>query len=513
MNTPSRYVALIFGLSALLMMFSQTRLLNYAGLNPEQDMEGPQHQIMQLRSEVAGFQRQIVDLKEKMQQQQQRRQQQITQLRSEVAGFQRQIADLKEKLQQQQQQQQRRQQQQQQPQQQPQQQQQQQQQKVSGSTNNLIEQQQQQQQQQQQKNVPKNTTSDDFVDPPLIDFVVPGFPKCGTTFLMRNIFAKSKRVYVPHDEMLLLRQNKTDEFRELFGKVRRREQERNKPLVVGYKSPNDIRNKNAMKNLQALFPDIRMIIQLRHPVLQFQSMYNFELRNRPESHMPVEEYVSLCCDQCLPPHFHVTGKLARCNRNITFCSGQSSYQWYLSTLGLTPMNTPEELDLLDNHHFMSTYKFPGWQKRLAKTKGKVYGGQPPIPFSAKSTNGRLFLMELGQLEVGNKNNITKDLLTDLEDFLGLDSGDLPPIGEGKEHHTYTKDEEKLALDICLDQYKSLRGVLMEDSQKTSKWIIKYLLHPSNSHVVVVSNIDVFKRMVEEWTTDPCLNRNKNSDSS
>jgi hypothetical protein len=38
--------------------------------------------------------------------------------------------------------------------------------------------------------------------------------------------------------------------------------------------------------------------------------------------------------------------------------------------------------------------------------------------------------------------------------------------------------------------------------------MEYLLHPSNRDRVIVSNMDIFERMLEGWKVDPCLERDE-----
>ena len=111
-------------------------------------------------------------------------------------------------------------------------------------------------------------------------------------------------------------------------------------------------------------------------------------------------------------------------------------------------------------------------------------------------------MEMGQIK-DTSSNRTDALFSDLEDFLGLERRVIPRSRDGREQHSYTNETQKTRLKICRDEHKPVRDALLKDARKSSKWILKYLLHPSNGGVVVVSNIDDFKRMVQGWTTDPC----------
>ena len=505
MRLPFRYIAaLVFGMPIVLMTVLQMQMVKDVSLGSVSGMEGQQQQLMNLWSEIAGFRQQL------NQQQLQRlegHEQQFMNLRSEIAGFRKHLEDqqykqerLEEQIQQLM--------------------------NLRSEIAGLLEEQQQQQRQQQEqvsenttdevpvvrnahaeqhRNQSNNTTIKNAVNPFPIDFVIPAFPKCGTSFLLDTL-TLTKGVYVPKDEVYNLRQNRVDElYKEFEGAKHENSDNNRKPLILGFKSPEDLKNLNAMNNLATLYSDIRMIIQLRHPVLQFESMYNHLLRTGGAPLLPVEDLVGVCNELCMPrfgpggiPNAPTKGgRFADVNckgRFLPLCTGQSSFHYYLSRLGLTPMDTRDELSLLDLH-IMKIHEFSGWQRR----KGEVIRGSL---FSPTSTNGRLFLMEMGQIK-DTSSNRTDALFSDLEDFLGLERRVIPRSRDGREQHSYTNETQKTRLKICRDEHKPVRDALLKDAQKSSKWILKYLLHPSNGGVVVVSNIDDFKRMVQGWTTDPC----------
>lgn len=159
------------------------------------------------------------------------------------------------------------------------------------------------------------------------------------------------------------------------------------------------------------------------------------------------------------------------------------------------MDTPEELAILD-HHDMPIHDFS------SKGDDSVDG--------SGDDKAKLFLIEIGQMDNRKNQTMADDLITDLETFLGLDIGDLPRMKprngdeRPKQVYDYPEDRKGRILDICLERYEPLKEILLETSRNASKWIIDYLLRPSNRGRVVVSNIDMFISMVEEWTIDPCL---------
>ena len=324
-----------------------------------------------------------------------------------------------------------------------------------------------------------------------IDFVVAGFQKCGTTYLERDVLCQSDSVYIPWNEIGLLNQNKPDEFMDVFEDANRLKRNRTKPLSIGYKSPMQLASTKSLTHLTNLYPDIRMVLSMRHPVEQFESYYNYVLRNAASTDniLPVEEIVNVCHEMC------PSNSPRNCLKNWAgkICTGNSNWHMYISRMGITPMNTPEELDLLGNH-VMSIHKFPGWQKVLASKGGA-------------RTSPRLFLIENSQMDYVSNMNVTVDLFSDLERFLQIDEGALPRPQLERGDAVYPKydykDRAHLVLKICDDKNIAVRQSLMEIARNSSKWIMDYLLHPSNRELVVVSNFEDFKDRLDTWNHDPC----------
>jgi hypothetical protein len=82
----------------------------------------------------------------------------------------------------------------------------------------------------------------------------------------------------------------------------------------GYKAPRDITNAKALLAFAKYFPTTKLIIGLRHPVLWFQSFYNFRIRGGYS--MPPAETLMVQCSQysacwrCLrPKHVQLTSRV------------------------------------------------------------------------------------------------------------------------------------------------------------------------------------------------------------
>ena len=99
------------------------------------------------------------------------------------------------------------------------------------------------------------------------DFLIIGFPRCGTTSLVLNLNLHSDIFCLP-EEGWLFGKGKEKEAFELL--------QENK--LNGEKSPHYILDRTIMEKISMEYPDIKLIICLRHPIQAFHSFYNWRVR-------------------------------------------------------------------------------------------------------------------------------------------------------------------------------------------------------------------------------------------
>jgi len=219
--------------------------------------------------------------------------------------------------------------------------------------------------------------------------------------------------------------------------------------IHGYKNPTDITSQKAIKLILQYWPKTKLIVGLRHPILWFQTYYNFRVRAGIKMPPADSEHLMRHCS----------------HKFYGVCAEESLFHQHLSFLGKTNM-TEDEVSLLG-------------------------------PFIRPRPVGRLpnkvFLYELNQLHDYNHTRAFR-YRRDLSDFLGLNKTlkeiDLSNV-------TLSKDN---VLDICLERYKRLRSILLKNAQSSSLWIRYYFLsHPD----VFVSSPDHFQELLQQWMVDPC----------
>lgn len=232
----------------------------------------------------------------------------------------------------------------------------------------------------------------------------------------------------------------------------------------GIKCPQDISSDVAMHNYAKYFPNTKLIIGVRHPVLWFESLYNFRVSNVPWKKM-----------------LHTNSLTKGCTYGSQgVCAQRANFADFLSQLGKTALDTAKELDLLT--------------MGLSPVKTKV---------------GKVFLYDLSQLSESENGRIqSTQFREDLKAFLEL-SVDIPPFpaidtsGRFDFLEPIKKQTEADKIDICDAEHNRIREVLMEKARTSSLWIRDYFLESSD---VVVSNRSHFVELIERWNEDPCTDR-------
>ncbi len=289
--------------------------------------------------------------------------------------------------------------------------------------------------------------------------------------------------------------------------------------------------------LQEYFPNTKIIISVRHPVLWFESYYNYRLQQKEFSILkgtPNELIGELDCNGC--------------QNSWILSTAKGRFHRYLARLLKTPLSDPTEMQLLGVPHRRD--KLP--LKQLSKTKNPV------------------FFMELTQL--GDTDEVRSGQFRhDLQTFLGLETEfpveSLPHVHPGnvghptrhsrpgkvvhqrKESHRGKKVQQHQArnshpgnkvpqhqarnshsgkkmpqhharnshpgkkvqhqarnnstIDICNDEYFPVRQDLMDISRNASLWFRNYFLA---SDEVFVSSRDYLDQILEGWMIDPCQER-------
>jgi len=105
---------------------------------------------------------------------------------------------------------------------------------------------------------------------PLPDFIIAGFPRCGTTFLKRSLQQHS-RIFLPDPEI------------NFFKNISRMPLERYESYfeigkINGEKSPSYARSRRGMRRMSRLIPGVKIIVALRYPIQALHAFYSLRAR-------------------------------------------------------------------------------------------------------------------------------------------------------------------------------------------------------------------------------------------
>lgn len=299
----------------------------------------------------------------------------------------------------------------------------------------------------------------------LLDFAIVGFEKSGSSTFMKWL-GDHPQVQCFQDEIY-------DMYKGQVGEMVKRLHKYLKPgfqYKRGYKSPGDIFLANTIHLLDEYFPKTRLVLSLRHPVLYYQSIYNFRIQNLGDADDPFQ---------------HPNDGIGECKNTYPgfVCTNHANYGQYMYRLGKT------------------LSKYP------TKTEQEIIDEKPQSAAKASVTRNLVFVVEISQLQdkdVQRKNQLKEDL----QHFLDLDEPlpDNPKVVPGMKwpaESQATRDKRKM--DICEDQYIPLRAELMRTSKQTATWILESFV---KSDDVFLSSPEFFEQAILKWMEDPCEAKKK-----
>ena len=292
-----------------------------------------------------------------------------------------------------------------------------------------------------------------------LDFAVIGFPKTGTTFLLK-VLGSHAEIEMPSKEFCDI--NKDDGVAQMKNWLQSVQSNLNAspPLRYGIKCPVMVRTTHSITNLVKMSDRTRLIVGVRHPVRWFESFYNYRVR----------EHYTLGKKGSIPdPHELTNGK--RHWRDVS--TFYARYEIYLMQLAKVALDAIELKRMVMEEIL--------WSKELA-----------PNPF-------KVFIYEDRQLDDTHVARRSRFQL-DLQDFLGLknpldDFGKVP-----KKNVAGNLINHPEHMDICKPRYDELRKQLLQHGRTTSLWITTKFIESSE---VIVSNKDNFVSIVNSWGDDPC----------
>jgi hypothetical protein len=336
---------------------------------------------------------------------------------------------------------------------------------------------------------------------PILDFVIAGFSKCGTSSVMANLAQITpmplKDVCYSAEQVVKLAYG---EWSEKYGS--NSADFNQQKFLKGSKCPRYIGSDlSLLQGFSDALPHTKLVIGIRHPVLWFQSFWKMVGNGKgkrekntttitPNERMqmcpcPPDQYGQRTCrikevlvgngttavDSTLPEsgstrHYGCNNE---CDGNMLFCLARTRFHVALAQLGKTALSKTE-------------------RQLLAPTD--LDGGDSLMNMRIRNP---IFLYEQTML----RNESTWD---ELAQYLGVSH--IPNT-----HYQAAKGKQFSGANICLPEYDYFRSQIMMYSYELSMWMLEYFLpvarDPDRMDVSIAS-IDTFEEMVTvSYRQDPC----------
>lgn len=299
------------------------------------------------------------------------------------------------------------------------------------------------------------------------DFVVGGFPKCGTTTLLKAFAAHPETDMATHEQCAIAAPvladavvlQKLDETLKAMPSVIAG----NFSMKRSFKCPTAMYNFKSISRMEKHSPAAKFVVGIRHPVKMMQSFYNYRVTEIYERGLTGTEKI---------PDIH---ELLSGNsppwKGVSMASVR--FEIFLQQLGKTTLTAEDFAEL-------SKYTDFGYELAI------------------KPSNFTVFLYTVDQLEDSDATR-TGQLLMDLQAYLGL-SSPIPPFGHENKNHAVGDAAYPQSISICDPQYAVIRLQLIKNGVQTANWLRDHFLQSSD---VVVANPEHFVETLKAWGADPC----------
>jgi hypothetical protein len=294
-------------------------------------------------------------------------------------------------------------------------------------------------------------------DKPGFDFVVAGFPKCGTTTLLKAFGAHEETDMASSEQCAVASPGQADAKVQklLDGTLATLSTDPAKKR--SFKCPTAMYNYKTIARMEKHSPNTKFVVGMRHPVKMLQSFYNYRITEIKERGL--DEPIPLL-DEVLESGMPWKGVSMQSTR----------FELFLIQMGKTTV-TPEQMkDLVGQNYDLAI--FP--------------------------TNFTVFLYTVDQLEDSDEER-SKNLRKEMQDYLGL-SAPIEAFGHENKNHAVGASSHTELIAICDDKFAPVRAKLVEQGAKTAEWLRDHFIL---SEDVVVANHAHFVQTLQSWGTDPC----------
>ena len=297
------------------------------------------------------------------------------------------------------------------------------------------------------------------------DFIVGGFPKCGTTTLLKAFAVH------PETDMFVSEQCSIASPGQADAVVLRKLDETllslspDSMVKRSFKCPTAMYSYKSIVRMEKHSPDAKFVVGIRHPIKMLQSFYNYRVTEIYERNLKSQETIPIFSD-LIESGLQWKG----------VSSASVRFELFLMQLGKTVLTPNDMLEL----------------------------SQQNYELAVKPSNFTVFLYTVDQLEDTNEVR-TGNLRRELQKFLGLQTP-IQPFGHENKNHAVGDTGHKESINICDENYKYLRERMLEQGAKTATWIRDHFIESPD---VIVANKVHFVETLLLWSKDPCGSEDMN----
>lgn len=311
---------------------------------------------------------------------------------------------------------------------------------------------------------------------PILDFVIAGFPKCGTTTLEANLGYLAP---LPDGEDICTPVHQTVYYSYINWPKKYASggySNGTEKILRGTKCPQYISG-GWLREWSTHLPRTKVIVGIRHPILWFQSFWNMQLRSgrlrfaRNSTTGEMDPF--MITKPCYGHHCRYG-----CPTHQLFCTNRARFHLSLAALGKTSLSSEERQLLAPN--------------------------DPDGGMNVKNNNitNPIFLYEQEDL---NEEYVWETLAKYL---------DVEYIPHDKYRGSRDEKAKTVFTDFCQDKYDSFRAMMMPNAYELSVWLQEYFLPVAmddDRPDVIVPNATRMTELVDRYKYDPCgkLTRLKN----
>jgi hypothetical protein len=296
-----------------------------------------------------------------------------------------------------------------------------------------------------------------YQEGPGFDFIVAGFPKCGTTTLLKAFAAHDETAMAASEQCAIASPQQADARVHKLLDATLQTLDADLNIKRAFKCPTAMYNYKSIARMERHSPKAKFVIGMRHPVLMLQSFYNYRVTEIKEKGL----------DEPIPTLNEVlTGSTPW--KGVSMQS--TRFELFLMQMGKTDVSSDQMQDLMAQNYDLAI----------------------------KPTKFSVFLYTVDQLEDADEAR-SHNLRAEMQNYLGLGKP-IQPFGHENKNHAVGDAAHSESISICDSQWSSVRKTLIEQGAATAIWIKTHFIH---SEDVFVANPEHFVATLESWGTDPC----------